>query len=149
MRTENKNPSLSRLEQRGVKPTAMRLLIARTLAEASRPLSVSDMEEMLETVDKSTIFRTLTLFLRHRLIHGLEDGNGTVKYEWCTAEHAGSMEDMHTHFYCERCCRTFCFKQTRIPTVDLPDGFVPSGINYMVKGLCPDCAGRQTAAEQI
>lgn len=135
-----------RLEQRGVKPTALRLLIARTLVEACSPLSVSELEDRLVTVDKSTIFRTLTLFLARHLIHGLEDGSGTVKYEWCSGACACTIDDMHTHFYCEHCRRTFCFRQMRIPPVELPDGFVPYGINYMVKGLCPDCAAKQSAA---
>lgn len=129
-----------RLEQRGVKPTALRLLIFRTLEEAGRALSLGDLEERLDTVDKSTIFRTLTLLLTHRLVHALEDGRGSLKYEVCSGACACTLDDMHAHFYCEGCHRTFCFKQIHIPRVQLPDGFAVQSINYMVKGLCPECA---------
>ena len=50
------------LEEHGVKVTANRLLVARALAQAGRPLSLMELEARLETVDKSNIFRTLTAF---------------------------------------------------------------------------------------
>ncbi|MCD7941165.1 MAG: hypothetical protein LUH50_14535 [Bacteroides intestinalis] len=65
---------LHKLSLRDIKPTAMRLLILRTMMEMKRAVSVTDLEDKLDTVDKSTIFRTLTLFLSHHLIHGVDDG---------------------------------------------------------------------------
>jgi Fur family ferric uptake transcriptional regulator len=44
------------------------------------------------------------------------------------------------HFYCECCHRTFCLNETPIPGVPLPTGYVSRSINYMIKGLCPDCS---------
>ncbi|MCM1108417.1 MAG: transcriptional repressor [Clostridium sp.] len=132
-----------RLEQRDVKPTALRLLIYRTLEQSNQALSLIELEERLETVDRSTIFRTLTVFLSHHLVHGIEDGSGSVRYEICQGDCACTVEDMHAHFYCEQCHRTFCFRQTGIPAISLPDGFVMQGVNYVVKGLCPDCARKQ------
>ena len=71
---------LHKLSLRDIKPTAMRLLILRTMMEMKRAVSVTDLEDKLDTVDKSTIFRTLTLFLSHHLIHGVDDGSGSLKY---------------------------------------------------------------------
>ena len=70
---------LHKLSLRDIKPTAMRLLILRTMMEMKRAVSVTDLEDKLDTVDKSTIFRTLTLFLSHHLIHGVDDGSGSLK----------------------------------------------------------------------
>lgn len=53
---------LDRLKKRGIKPTSMRVLILRTMMQENRAVSILDIESMLETVDKSTIFRTVTLF---------------------------------------------------------------------------------------
>lgn len=131
---------VERMERRGVKPTAMRLLIFRTLFESGRALSLGELEQKLDTVDKSTIFRTLTLFLSRHLVHGLEDGSGSLKYEVCAGGSSCSLEDMHVHFYCVQCQRTFCFKQQQVPLVDLPEGYAVQSINYMMKGVCPTCA---------
>ena len=132
----------ARMCSRGVKPTAVRLLVFSALQATARPVSVSDLETSLQTVDKSTIFRTLTLFLEHHLIHGIEDGSGAVKYELCYGEWDCSVSDMHLHFFCERCHRTFCFKDMPIPEVDLPEGFAMHGVNFVIKGLCPDCVDK-------
>ena len=72
---------ISRLEKKNVKPTALRLLILRTMMSAPFAVSLSDLNEMLGTVDKSTIFRTLTLFLGQHVIHAIEDGSGSLKYK--------------------------------------------------------------------
>lgn len=129
-----------RLEHRGVRLTAMRLLVYEELEKARRPLSLRELEERMPTAERSTIFRTLTLLLQHRLIHDIEDGSGALRYEVCHGHDACTPDDHHIHFYCERCHRTFCFRETRIPQVRLPEGFQMSGINYMVKGLCPSCS---------
>ena len=54
---------LHKLVLRDIRPTAIRVLVLRTLLEMKQAMSVSDLEAQLDTVDKSTIFRTLTLFL--------------------------------------------------------------------------------------
>ena len=61
------------MQEHGVKVTANRLVIAKELAEAGRPLSLSELETSLETIDKSNIFRALQLFNSSGLVHSLED----------------------------------------------------------------------------
>ena len=70
-----------RLEHRGVKLTAMRLLVYQELEQAHRPLSLRELEDRMQTAERSTIFRTLTLLLQHHLIHAIEDGSGSLRYE--------------------------------------------------------------------
>lgn len=130
---------IQRLEKKQIKPTAVRILVLRTLMEVSGAVSLSKLEELLGTVDKSTIFRTLNLFLSHHLIHEIEDGSGSSKYELCGNEASCTVDDMHVHFYCEHCHQTFCFKNTHIPLIELPEGFRMQSINYMVKGICSGC----------
>ena len=131
---------ISRLEKKNVKPTALRLLILRTMMNSPFAVSLTDLSEMLVTVDKSTIFRTLTLFLGQHVIHAIEDGSGSLKYEVCSSECNCTVNDMHTHFYCEVCHQTFCFKNIHIPEIQLPEGFFMDSINYMVKGVCAKCS---------
>lgn len=131
---------MSLLEQRGIKPTAIRLLVLKTLSHTNRAFSLLDLEERLVTVDRSSIFRTITLFLGHHLIHAIDDGSGSLKYALCGTECNCEIDDLHTHFYCEECHRTFCLKKTHVPQVALPEGFTMHSINYVIKGLCSDCA---------
>lgn len=122
-----------------VRPTANRELVLRLIAESDRAVSLSDIETALETVDKSTISRILNLFLEHHLLHAIEDGSGSVKYELCGGKYEHSVQDMHPHFYCEQCHRTFCMQSVTIPPVEVPRGYVVNSVNYVLKGLCSDC----------
>ena len=45
----------------GIKPTANRILILRTLLQEHRPLSMIEIEDILESVDKSIISRTTSM----------------------------------------------------------------------------------------
>ena len=136
------NECIAKLERRDIKPTAMRVLILRTMMAIPRAVSLADLEEELDTVDKSTIFRTITLFHAHHLIHCIDDGSGSWKYAVCADDCNCVMEDLHSHFYCERCHRTFCFEKIHVPMVNLPAGFTVTSVNYVLKGVCPECAGK-------
>ena len=134
------------LFQRDIKPTANRLLVLKALSEANCALALGDLEGLLGTVDRSSVFRTLTLFLSHHLVHAVDDGSGQMKYALCSPhchcgeEHHQGLTDLHTHFRCERCGRTFCLRGLPVPSVPLPEGFVLHSANYVLIGLCPECS---------
>ena len=127
------------LEEHGVKVTANRLLIARALQEARRPLSMMELEGMLETIDKSNVFRTLMAFKDAHLVHALEDTGDGIRYELCHSHQDGHDDDIHVHFYCTRCHRTYCLESIPIPPVSAPKGFAPETASYILKGICPEC----------
>lgn len=128
------------LEKKGVKPTSNRIIVIKALIAAAGPVSLAELDEIIGTMDRSSIFRVLTLFAANHVVHALEDGSGTLRYEMCDGEDECTIDDMHTHFYCERCHRTYCFKSINIPAIEMPEGFTMHSINYMVKGICPRCA---------
>ena len=63
------------LKAHGIRLTANRILIARTLSGLDNPASIKELEAKIQTIDKSNIFRTLSLFKQQHLVHQLEDGN--------------------------------------------------------------------------
>ncbi len=127
------------LLEKGVKPTANRILVYRALDGKDRPLCLSDLETELDTLDKSSIFRVLTLFLEHDIVHAVEDGSGSLKYELCSSHEGHPAFDGHVHFYCENCHRTFCIEDVPIPPVSVPEGYHAHFVNYMINGICPGC----------
>lgn len=136
------------LEHRGIKPTAIRILVLREMMECHEAFSLQSLEERLDTVDKSTIYRCITLFLTHHLIHAIDDGSGSFKYAVCRHDcHCGEegehLDDLHAHFYCERCHRTTCLSSIHVPVVALPGHFEIHDINYVLKGICPSCSSQQ------
>lgn len=130
---------INRLEAKGIKPTANRILVFKSLAHESNPSTLSSLERAMLSMDKSSIFRTLTLFLEHDVVHAFEDGRGILNYELCEEEGKCDHHDGHIHFYCESCQRSFCMEDIPIPNFELPEGFYPHSISFVVKGECPEC----------
>lgn len=128
----------------GIKPTSNRILVTREILKSHSPLSLMDLDTILETLDKSSISRVLTLLLEHGIIHAVEDGRGITRYETCHGHHnhdgqSESDTDMHVHFYCERCQKVFCFEDIPAPAIKTPAGYSVTSVNYMIKGICPAC----------
>lgn len=130
------------LESKGVKATANRILVLKELMSASRPVNLADLEESLPTMDKTSIFRVLELFASRDVVHVLEDGSRSLKYELCHGGKHHSPADEHVHFYCESCGKTYCLSSIPVPEIAVPEGFMTHSINYMIKGLCPSCSAR-------
>ena len=132
---------VSLMQEHGVKPTANRILILRTLLQAGRPLSMTEIETDLESVDKSIISRTLSAFREARLLHVLADGGESVRYEVCHCAAEDEDTDRHVHFHCTRCGRTYCLEELPVPAVSLPEGYSADHVNFVVEGICPACSG--------
>ncbi|MCQ2290714.1 MAG: transcriptional repressor [Muribaculaceae bacterium] len=128
------------LTEHGVRPTANRVTICRALAAARGPVSLMDLETLLETIDRSVIFRTLGVFREHHVVHVIEDGSVSVKYELCHSHNHAETDDTHAHFYCVKCGKTTCLEQLTVPVVALPDGYKAHSTNFLIKGLCPHCS---------
>lgn len=135
----NSQDMISRLESKGIRPTANRILVMKTLMGEQNPQSLSNLERKMVSMDKSSIFRTLNLFLEHDVVHAFEDGRGVLCYELCEEKGACDHHDGHIHFYCESCQRSFCMEDIHIPSFELPEGFYPHSISFVIKGECPDC----------
>ena len=135
----NSQDIISRLESKGIRPTANRILVMKTLMGEQNPQSLSNLERKMVSMDKSSIFRTLTLFLEHDVVHAFEDGRGVLCYELCEEKGACDHHDGHIHFYCDSCQRSFCMEDIHIPSFELPEGFYPHSISFVIKGECPDC----------
>ena len=135
----NSQDMISRLESKGIRPTANRILVMKTLMGEQNPQSLSNLERKMVSMEKSSIFRTLTLFLEHDVVHAFEDGRGVLCYELCEEKGACDHHDGHIHFYCKSCQRSFCMEDIHIPSFELPEGFYPHSISFVIKGECPDC----------
>lgn len=132
-----------RLEARGVRVTSVRLLILKAMLHHPQAFSLADMEDKLETVDKSTLFRTISLFHEKHLIHSIDDGSGSIKYSVCSTNCTCSLKDLHVHFACNHCKKTYCLESIHIPDVKLPEGFLLQSVNFVMKGLCDHCSTLQ------
>lgn len=127
------------LVDKGVRPTANRILVMRELMKSHHPVNLAELETSLYTMDRTSIFRVLELFAEKDIIHVIEDGSRSLKYELCRGKTQHSINDQHVHFYCEKCGKIYCFDNIAIPHVNIPESFNVKSVNFMIKGLCPGC----------
>ncbi|MGN0220692.1 MAG: Fur family transcriptional regulator [Prevotella sp.] len=130
-------------ERHGVRPTPNRVLVWRQLNASWRPMSLAELEEQLQSLDRSSLFRVIMLFREKGMVHVIEDGSSSVRYELCHNTGKEAHNDHHPHFFCRQCRRTFCMDHLQMPDIELPEGYKIEGVNFVIKGLCPDCRQRQ------
>lgn len=125
----------------GIGETPVRILVYRYLSACHAPVSLGELETALESVDKSTISRTLSTFRNSRLVRSFNDGSGSLKYEICaTSDNGMGRFERHIHFRCEECGTTTCLNDLKVPEVALPHGYKVNEVNYLVTGFCPECS---------
>lgn len=127
------------LTSNGIKPTANRMLVLKELARSTNPINLAELEISLYPMDKASIFRVLKLFSEKEIIHIIEDGSRSLKYELCHSNEHHSFLDQHAHFYCEKCGSVTCLDDINLPNIDIRGGYKVKSINFMFKGICPNC----------
>ncbi len=118
----------------------MRILVLKELQKQRNAISLSELELLFDKADRVTLFRTLKTFQEHRLIHHIDDGTGVTKYALCGNECDCNPDELHVHFRCEKCCKTYCLAEVAIPKINLPVNFKLNEVNILMKGLCDKCA---------
>ena len=124
---------------KNIKPTAMRELVLNILLKKQKAVSLMEIEQQFDQVDRSTIFRTLRTFQQNCIIHKIDDGTGAMKFALCSENCSCLLGDLHSHFYCTRCEQTTCLKDHLIEKPTLPENFLFESANFVIKGICADC----------
>ena len=135
----NNNEIENILASRGVRPTPNRMLVLKELERSSHPVNLADLEKSLYPMDKASIFRVLELFSDKDIIHVIEDGSRSLKYELCHGKDHHSLSDQHAHFYCEKCGAVECLEAIDLPKIAIPENYKVKSVNFMFKGICSKC----------
>lgn len=128
------------LKAKGIAPTVIRSLVYGMVSKYKVAFSINELEDMLVTVDRSSIFRALSVFVEHGLLHVIDDGNGHRKYCFCgDGESKTCHECRHIHFTCRKCGHTYCLEMNEPPALNLPSRFKVEQMQFLAMGVCPDC----------
>ena len=88
------------LESKGVRPTAMRLLVFKYLADRQAAATLSDVEASFSKAERTTLYRTLKTFEENSIVHQIDDGTGISKYALCEEGCNCDLErHLHLHFH--------------------------------------------------
>ena len=136
------------LRDHGLPVTRQRETIAQVVFESLEHLSVEEIEGRLRAggnrIGKATVYRTLDLLVRSRLVVEHDFGEGFKRYE-----HRLSQEPVHEHLICLECGKVIEFQSWKVQEVQSritsQHGFLASRHKLEIYGLCKECqdAGRE------
>jgi Fur family transcriptional regulator, ferric uptake regulator len=130
------------LRDQGLPVTQQREAVADAVFGSDEHLSVDDIEGKLrasgERIGKATIYRTLDLLVKSRLVQEHDFGEGFKRYE-----HRLSRQPDHDHLICVECGGVTEVKSPELRAmqerVARETGFQPSRHKLEVYGLCAAC----------
>ena len=139
----------SLLKQHSLSVTEGRLRILELFLRAGGALSHADVEKAGgSSFDRVTVYRTLQSFVDKGLLHTIPTSENNVRYalcnDTCTEDHH---QDDHVHFICNHCGKTVCLDHVSVPSVQLPQGFVPGQVQVIVSGVCDECQRAAASAK--
>ena len=130
------------LRDQGLPVTAQREAVAAVVFSSSDHLSVDEIAQELrkggERLGKATIYRTLDLLVRSKLVEEHDFGEGFKRYE-----HRLSREPVHEHLICLECGRVIEFRSSDVQRIEAEvtqrHGFLPTRHRLEIYGLCRKC----------
>ena len=132
----------SLLKQAGLRSTKPRIAVLQILAEATQPLSHSEVLTALGETDwdPATIYRSLIKLRDADLAPVVSRVEGINRY---TIALNKDQDHKHPHFVCHDCGRVACLPVTLTEGLGVDDGWMASIRSAMIQinGECPDCLG--------
>ena len=132
--------SVQTLRDSGHRLTPQRVLILSSLRHANGHVTASEIldqvRESYPYIDASTVYRTLSVLKKLRLVSETDVGAGETIYEWLH-------QDRHHHLICRSCDRLVRLDHqymVNLGTEILDDyGFKADVDHIAIFGLCADC----------
>lgn len=128
-----------RIRRLGFRVTPQRQLILEAIERAGEHATFdeiyAEVQKASANISQATVYRTLEIFSRHRLIHGNEVAGGRI-YEIVAPER-------HHHLICQSCWKDIKIDDREVnklfKRLDKQTGFLVLGEHYVFMGLCKDC----------
>ncbi len=130
------------LREQGLPVTQQREAVAEVVFSSEDHLSVDEIEQKLreedEKLGKATIYRTLDLLVKSKLVEEHDFGEGFKRYE-----HRLSRQPVHEHLICLECGKVIEFQSHDVQKIEAEVtgryGFKPARHKLEIYGLCQDC----------
>jgi Fur family peroxide stress response transcriptional regulator len=124
-----------------IKPSFPRLKIFEYLASRPTHPTVDDIHktlvEEIPTLSKTTVYNTLDLFIRSRIVKPITIDGNELRYDVDVTNHG--------HFKCEDCGVIYEFDMDPALPKSL-DGFRVLDKNIYFNGICPHCLAKEESA---
>jgi Fur family ferric uptake transcriptional regulator len=127
-----------------LRQTSARAAVLEVLGKSTHPLDASEIHELMPpAIDLATIYRTLGLFLKKKIVHRAR-GAGDDGWRYALADDASAKPHTHPHFVCDDCGFVECLHTSQIPPSlqRALESATPNQVAYvevLAHGQCPQC----------
>jgi Fur family ferric uptake transcriptional regulator len=141
MGTTTRNELSDLLKKHKLRVTVPRIAIIEVFNSFDHALSHSDIEKHVgDSIDRVTVYRTLSSFEENGIIHKVLDDTSILKYAICSSTCSSeSHVHNHVHFKCSNCGNSECLVDVKIPDFDLPPNYKLEESNVLMNGVCANC----------
>jgi Fur family transcriptional regulator, ferric uptake regulator len=135
------------LKAHGLYITHPRLMILKAIFQRAAVFDRNDlMASCKERLDRVTIWRTLDLFYKHKILLKVPSSDGVIRYALSGTKakeiSVGQVSKQHSRLelICQDCGKIISIPDFKLALTDLPEGFEPLYIDTIVNGKCSTCA---------
>jgi len=134
-----------RCRERGIRLTAQRLAVYRTLvADTSHPTADTvhaRLRRSMSSLSHATVYRVLQFLENEGLVRRFSTTDGVGRFD--------ANISRHQHLVCRMCGRMRDFEERTLSLLSLPlqptAGFVAEALDIRIVGICEQCLGRSEA----
>jgi Fur family ferric uptake transcriptional regulator len=130
------------LKSHGQSLTSARMAVFSALL-GQEPLAMHDLVARVPDIDRASVYRAVALFERLGIVQRLNTG---WKYK---LELSDKFADHHHHMTCTQCGTTIAINENELEELlgrlAATYGFMPTGHQLEIQGLCRVCLSKRTA----
>lgn len=127
------------LQKHKLRNTSVRKEVLALFMKENRALSSRDIEDILQDIDRITLYRTLKAFQEKGLVHKATDGTDVSRYALCDDCNVKEHFHEHAHLHCDECNNTYCLEELSPPDLKKVKGVKIREVELVVKGVCAQC----------
>lgn len=120
-----------------LRSTSARREVFEILLTADRPLSIADITKAITIADRTSVYRTIQLFISLSIVEAIPFGWKT-RYEL-----AGDFKPHHHHLICSACGTSISIKPSAlehlVSAVARKHQFISSSHHFEIYGVCKSC----------
>ncbi|MBC7826214.1 MAG: transcriptional repressor [Chitinophagaceae bacterium] len=128
------------LKESGLSVTEPRKRILMAFLQKKTILTQKDVRQLCYyQYDRVTVYRTLERFVQTQIIHIIPSTDNVARYALLNHTLKTGCLQYHLHFMCKECGQTYCLENAPVPLIVLPQGFLESEVEVVIKGICKKC----------
>lgn len=127
------------LKSNKLSETPFRKKVLSIFKKYKEAIPVSVFEKELDNYNRITLYRTLKVFIKKKIIHEIAMSGQDTHYAICKEECSSTNHHhQHIHFKCKNCETISCVEINSFPSISIPSYQIDQ-LEIQATGLCENC----------